>query len=142
MRTRPVWPKSIRYIACVAAGVREFYNALGHLSEGVIGPSQWEPGIRSAPSIGPTSDQFVRDFTESFGETPDYTAAGAFAAGLIAEDCIRRAASLEDTKVRDVARDLDIETFYGRFRIDSSGRQVGHKMQLIRWSGDRKIVIA
>ena len=143
LRTRPAWPKSIRYVACVAAGVRQFNNVLGYLSEGVIGPSQWEPGIRHAPAaVGPSSDQFVREFAESFGETPDYTAAGAFAAGLIAEVCIRQAGSIEDARVREVAHDLDIQTFHGRFQIDPSGRQIGHEVALVRWSGNRKIVIA
>jgi hypothetical protein len=67
LRTRPTWPKSIRYVACVAAG--------------------------------------------------------------------------DDARIRDVARDLDVDTFYGRFQIDSSGHQIGHEMQLVRWNGDRKIVI-
>lgn len=142
LRTRPAWPKSVRYAACVAAGIREFYNALGHLSENVIGPSQWEPGPGREPAAGPSSSEFLRDFIESFGEMPEYTAAGAFAAGLIAELCIRTAGSLADGRVREVAHDLDTNTFYGRFRIDPLGRQTGHEVRLVRWSGDKKIVIA
>lgn len=143
LRTRAAWPKSIRYVACVAAGIHQFRDVLGDLAEDVIGPSQWEAGIPDASAVvGPTSDQFVRKFAESFGETPEYTAAGAFAAGLIAEMCIRRAGSLEDARVREVAHDLDIQTFYGRFGIDPSGRQIGHEVHLVRWKGDRKVVIA
>jgi branched-chain amino acid transport system substrate-binding protein len=142
LQTRPQWPNSIRYICCVAAGVRGFYDDLGHLSQDVIGPSQWEPVAAGAPATGPTSDEFVQQFKESFGEMPDYVAAGAFAAGLVAELCIRRAGSLQAAGVREVASDLATETFYGRFRIDSVGRQIGHEMRLVRWDGDRKVVIA
>jgi hypothetical protein len=37
---------------------------------------------------------------------------------------------------------LDCNTFYGRFRIDAqSGKQVGHRILLIRWREGRKVVL-
>ena len=140
-KTRGAWPESIRYVACVSAGISQFLDSVGDLSEGIIGPSQWEPGIDRATLIGPTSREFVRDFAKSFREMPNYVAAGAFAAGLIIEECIPRAGSLEGTKVREVAHELQTETFYGRFQIDGSGRQVGHAMHLVRWENGKKIVL-
>jgi branched-chain amino acid transport system substrate-binding protein len=124
-----------RIIAAVAAGVGAFHEAVGPLADRVIGPSQWEPG--------PESEWFVRRFQDRFGRTPEYIAAGACAVGLIAEECIRRAASLDDRRLRDVASDLDLETFYGRFRIDpETGRQTGHRIRLVRWRQGRKQAIS
>jgi branched-chain amino acid transport system substrate-binding protein len=140
-RTRSLWPKSIRYVACVSAGVREFRNALGELADAVIGPSQWESAAGSVPLIGPTSDEFLRNFRIFFREMPDYVAAAAFAAALIIEECIRLARSLDETKLRDVAHTLMTETFYGRFHIDDSGQQIGHAMHLVRWHEGHKIVL-
>jgi branched-chain amino acid transport system substrate-binding protein len=131
IRSRP----AARIIAAVAAGVGAFHEAVGSLADRVIGPSQWEPG--------PESESFVHRFQERFGRTPEYIAAGAFGIGLIAEECIRRAASLDDRRLRDVAADLDLETFYGRFRIDpETGRQTGHRIRLVRWRQGRKQVIS
>lgn len=130
LRSRPPAP----IVAAVAAGIRAFYDELGPAAEGVIGPSQWEPG--------PGSESFVEVFEQRFGHAPEYVAAGAFATGLIVEECLRRAGSLEDTPLREAAASLDFETFYGRFRIDpGSGRQISHKVLLVQWQRGRKIVI-
>jgi branched-chain amino acid transport system substrate-binding protein len=124
-----------RIIAAVAAGVGAFHEAVGTLGDQVIGPSQWEPG--------PESEWFVRRFQERFGRTPEYIAAGAFAVGLIAEECIRHAGSLNERSLREVAAELDLETFYGRFRIDpETGRQTGHRIRLVRWRQGHKHVIS
>jgi len=134
MRARHLWPGSVRVVAAVAAGVQAFYKEIGDAAEGVIGPSQWEPNA--------DSNWFVRDFRERFGQVPEYTAAAAFAMGLIVSECIRRAGSVEDERLRAVAAGLDFNTFYGRFRIEPvTGRQIGHQILLIQWRDGRKIVV-
>ncbi len=143
-RSRPNAPslaKVIRQVACVSAGVGQFRISVGELAEGIIGPSQWEHGVNDRVLIGPSSDEFVSDFTSSFGQSPDYVAAGAFAAGLIIEECIRRAGSLNDLSLRDAAHDLETETFYGKFQLDRCGRQIGHSTHLVRWQNGRKVVL-
>src|SRR5713226_786026 len=53
-----------------------------------------------------------------------------------------RAASLDEEKLRNTAADLDCNTFYVRFRIDSrTGIQTGHRVLLIRWQGDHKVML-
>ncbi len=142
LESRPLWPDSVECVAAVAAGVRAFYKQLGEVGEGILGPSQWEPEIAFPGHVGPDSAWFVRSFRRRFGGIPDYPAAAAFAAGLIVEECIRRVQSLEQDKLRDVASRFDCDTFFGRFRIDpSSGRQIGHRILLVQWSGGRKIVL-
>ena len=114
----------------------------GLVLDGVLGPSQWEPRMTFPNIAGPTSDWFLDSFQRQFGQLPDYIAAGSFATGLILTECIRRASSLDDEKLRNTACDLDCNTFYGRFRIDSrSGMQTGHRTLLIRWQGGQKIVL-
>src|SRR6266516_3205988 len=117
VQTRPAWPKSIRQVACVSAGVPD------------------------RVLIGPSSHEFASDFTSSFGQSPGYVAAGAFATGLIIEECIRRAGSLSDASLRDAAHDLKTETFYGKFQLDRCGRQIGHSTHLVCWQNGRKIVL-
>jgi len=91
---------------------------------------------------GPASDWFLDSFHRQFGHAPDYIAAGSFATGLVLTECIRQAASLDDEKLRTTASDLDCNTLYGRFRIDSrTGIQTGHRVLLIRWQGGHKVVL-
>ena len=142
MRTRHRWPSTVRAVAAVAAGVRAFSAELEQIAEGVLGPSQWEPGVILPNTAGPTSDWFLDSFQRQFGHAPDYIAAGSFATGLVLTECIRQAASLDDEKLRGTASDLDCNTFYGRFRIDSrTGIQTGHRVLLLRWQGGSKVVL-
>jgi branched-chain amino acid transport system substrate-binding protein len=142
MRTRQHWPSTVRVVAAVAAGLGDFSAELAQIANGVLGPSQWEPGVTFPNIAGPSSDWFLDSFQRQFGQTPDYIAAGSFATGLVLTECIRRAASLDDEKLRSTASDLDCNTFYGRFRIDSrTGIQTGHRVLLIRWQGGHKVVL-
>ena len=142
MRTRSRWTSTVRVVAAVAAGLRDFSAELAQIADGVLGPSQWEPGIEFPDIIGPSSDWFVDYFQRRFGQTPDYIAAGSFATGVVLTECIRRASSLDDEKLRNTASDMDCNTFYGRFRIDPrTGIQTGHQALLIRWQGGQKIVL-
>lgn len=142
MRTRQRWPDTVRVVAAVAAGVHAFSDELGQMAEGVLGPSQWEPGVAFPNILGPASDWFVDNFKTRFHQLPDYIAAGSFATGLILTECIRRATTLDDRALRNVARDLDFSTFYGRFSIDAqTGMQTGHRVLLIRWKGCDKVLL-
>ncbi len=142
MRTRHRWPSTVRAVAAVAAGIRAFSAELVQIADGVLGPSQWEPGITFPNIVGPTSDRFLDSFQSQFDRPPDYIAAGSFATGLVLTECIRLAASLDDDELRNTASGLDCNTFYGRFRIDSrTGLQMGHRVLLIRWQGGHKVVL-
>src|SRR6266481_3234952 len=142
MRTRQHWPSTVQVVAAVAAGIGDFSADLAQVADGVLGPSQWEPGVTFPNVTGPASDWFLDSFQKQFGRTPDYVAAGSFAAGLVLTECVWRAASLDDEQLRSTASDLDCNTFYGRFRIDSrTGIQTGHRVLLIRWQGGHKVVL-
>jgi branched-chain amino acid transport system substrate-binding protein len=143
MRTRQHWPTTVRIVVAVAAGLPDFSAELKQVADGVLGPSQWEPGVTFPKVTGPASDWFLDTFYRQFGHAPDYIAAGSFATGLVLTECIGRAASLDDEKLRSTASGLDCNTFYGRFRIDSrTGIQTGHCVLLIRWQGGYKVVLS
>src|SRR6266849_3680746 len=142
VRARPYMPASIQAIASVAAGVHAFRNGLGHVAEGVIGPSQWEAHASFPADLGPDALWFVRNFRGQFGREPEYTAAGSFALGLIFGECLQRVGSLQDNNLLAAAAELDCYTFYGRFRLDlASGRQIGHRILLIQWDRDQKVLL-
>ena len=129
-------------LAAVAAGVSGFGHDLGPLAEGVIGPSQWEPGLGVNPSLGPSGAMFLAAFRATYGEEPDYPAAQAYALGLILGRCVEEAGELEDERLRALALSLDVTTFFGPFHLDPvTGRQIGHRGCLVRWLGGRKIIL-
>ena len=67
--------------------------------------------------------------------------AQAFAAGFIAQRCVADTGSLDDAELRAAAGELDVTTFYGRFRIDETGRQVGRQVSLVQRQDGEKVVV-
>jgi branched-chain amino acid transport system substrate-binding protein len=128
--------------ALVAAPIEHFRDELGADADGFCGPSQWEPTLQGQPDLGPRSADFAASFRRRFGVEADYPAAQAYAAGLVAAECVRRAGSLDDAALRAAAGTLDLTTFYGRFRLDpATGQQVGHQMVVVQWQASRKQVV-
>ncbi|HWP58417.1 MAG TPA: amino acid ABC transporter substrate-binding protein [Candidatus Acidoferrales bacterium] len=131
-----------KQVVAVAAGVHAFGQALGKKAEGIVGPSQWEPGVRYPNIIGPGAEWFSAVFQREFGVSPDYPAAQAFAAGVVIEETIRRAGGLDDERLLEALGELYIRTFYGAFHVDrETGRQTGHEVLLVRWEKGKKVVI-
>ena len=128
--------------ALVAAGVDEFRRQLSDAADGFLGPSQWEPGVDAAPEIGPTAEEFAQAFRQGGSDPAGYPAAQAYAAGLVIQQCVERAGSLEASRLRAAAAELDFTSFYGRFRIDPvSGRQIGGEPLVVQWQdGVRRVV--
>src|SRR6266436_4930166 len=46
IRTRHRWPSTVREVAAVAAGLGDSSAELAQIADGVLGPSQWEPGLQ------------------------------------------------------------------------------------------------
>ena len=127
-------------VGLTAAAMQEFPQALGLGAEGFLGPSQWEPSLAYVPDFGPSPDEATEGIRAQ-GAPPDYPAAQAYAACLIAQRCLEEAGA-DDESLWRAACALDCGTFFGRFRIDpATGLQVGHEMVLVQWRRGRKLVV-
>lgn len=125
----------------VAAGLAEFYRALGRDSEGFLAPSQWEPSLRLQPDFGPQTGEVLARI-DAHRLAADYLAAQAYAACLIAQRCLEQAGSWDDDTLWRTAGQLDCTTFFGRFRIDpDTGLQVGHQMVWVQWQQGNKAIV-
>ena len=123
-------------VALVATPIEQFRDALGARCDGFVGPSQWEASVKLNIDYGPN----LPDITQRLGQT-DYPMAQGYAGGLVAQRCIEETGSLEQAALRQAASALDFTTFYGRFKLDPTGRQVGHQVLLIQWQRGRKIIV-
>jgi branched-chain amino acid transport system substrate-binding protein len=119
-----------------------FRDVLGDAADGFLGPSQWEPGIITAPDYGPSSEEVIASLLAQGATGVDYPMAQAYAGCLVVQRCIEEAGSLDQQALRQVASRLDFTTFYGRYKIDpGSGRQLGHVMPVVQWRGGTKVVV-
>lgn len=67
--------------------MQEFPHALGTHARGSLGPSQWEPRLAYVPDFGPGPDEATEGIRAQ-GAPPDYPAAQAYAACLVAQRCL------------------------------------------------------
>ena len=139
----------VPYVALLVAPPEPMFAELGDAAVGVIGPSQWEPQAAYSPEaaeaaglrwVGPTVQEFVDGYEAAYSEEPSYHAAGGYAAGLILQDAIERAGTLESAAVQQALDAADIMTFYGHVKFDTAaeahGLQTGHEMIYIQWQKD------
>jgi branched-chain amino acid transport system substrate-binding protein len=136
----------------VAVTLPAFYEALGAKAEGVVGPAQWEFGVKYNPEeakkagqewYGPTNEEWVKLVKGFSGaENPNYHAAEAGAAPLIYARAVELANSLDSDKVRDALSKLNLMTYFGGFKIDGkTGLQTGHSMVTVQWQNEKRIIV-
>ena len=122
----------------VSPGLRDFPRQLGRDPEGYLAPVQWHPDRDGAPEFGPRSGEVIAAARAAGHPQPDYLAAQAYAAALIADCCIE----LAPDDPLAAARELTTSTFFGAFGLDpSSGLQRLHGLSVIRWSGGEQVLL-
>lgn len=102
-----------------------------------FGPAQWH---ESVPLIGHdrfgTPAEFGRAFFERFSMPASYFSAGAFACGLVLEDAIRRAGTIDGPAVREALLATDLPTMFAHVRFNERGLNVDKPMITIQLQPD------
>jgi ABC-type branched-subunit amino acid transport system substrate-binding protein len=128
-------PNPPRLICAIAAGVGEFRNVVRD-PEGIYGIAQWFPGQGQAIELGPAEASFISACRARAGHLPDYPAAQAMAAAVIATHCARLAGTARREDLWSAAAHLQTSTLFGAFAINPhSGAQERHQTVLVRWAG-------
>ena len=121
----------------VGPGLPDFGKNLGPDAEGVMGNTQWEPTLKL-----PGVKKFDEEYKAKYGHEPGYHAGGGYGAGEVLEAAVKKAGSTDRDKVRAALFSLDIKTTFGRFKVDSTGRQVGKPGYTIQWiNGERELIL-
>jgi ABC-type branched-subunit amino acid transport system substrate-binding protein len=121
-----------RTIGTVAAGVREFHDAV-RASDGVLGVAQWFPGMAGNVAMGPSEEAFLAAYRRRTGAMPDYPAVQAAAAAAIAVHCADLAGGTTADDLWQAAATLSTTTLFGEFAIADTGAQTAHRMAMVRW---------
>lgn len=126
---------ALGFAATVAPPTPAFISALGSSSEGVLGSTQWVPEISASDSLFGSAKDFLNNFTNTFGWSPNqypYQAADAAAGCEALSLAIQKAGSTDPTKVRDALAGLQADTFYGHIQFDASGMNTNKPMYVIQ----------
>jgi ABC-type branched-subunit amino acid transport system substrate-binding protein len=150
---RQLYEKKVktRMIALLVAPPEPKFAELGPACISVIGSSQWEPLSHFTQAaakkagiawVGPTGDEFVKDYKAKYKETPSYHSAGGYVAGMVLQAAIQKAGSTDTAKVKKALDNMDIMSFYGHVKFATAagdhGLQVGHDMVYIQWQKDKQ----
>ena len=122
----------------VAPVLPGFPTKAGDMADRVFGPSHWEPDERIP---FPGTREFIDSFTRFAGHPPSFHAASAYSACQIMENAITWTQSIDNRKLRDYIAALDTVTIFGRFKVDPTGKQVGHNSFIIQWQNGKKEIV-
>lgn len=126
------------FYASVGPVLPEYRAQLGELAEGTFSSSQWEP----YPALDyPGSRAFTEAFRDTYGVSPSYHAASAYAAATILATAVTRAGTLNRDQVTRALSVLDLMTLLGRYGADRTGMQVRHFPVIIQWQHGKKQIV-
>ena len=122
------------------------FAELGDAALGIAVSSMWELKATHTEAeaaslgkewFGPTGEDFAADYEAAFGDPPSYHVAGGYAAGLVLQKAIMDADSVDPEAVKAALNAMDLMTFYGGIKFDTSeeahGLQIAHKMVVAQW---------
>lgn len=137
---------ALKFMALLVAPPEPSFSQLGDAALGVVGPSQWEPQAKFNSDaakkaglawFGPSSDEFTAAYQAAYKEAPSYHAAGGYVAGLLLQQAITTAGSLDTQAIKAALDNTDILSFFGHLKFETGpekhGLQSGHTMVYIQW---------
>ena len=136
----------LKFTSLLVAPADSKFPELGDAALGVSTSSQWEMSATHTKEeaaamgkawFGPSGKEFADAYQSATGEKPTYHVAGGYAAGLVLQSAIETAGSTDAGKVKAALEAMDIFTFWGGVKFDTSpnahGLQTGHTMVVAQW---------
>jgi branched-chain amino acid transport system substrate-binding protein len=120
----------------VGPALREFGDTLGPDAEGVAGPVPWMRYDRR-----PFGFDFSYRYKQRYGANAGYHATFGYAAGQVLEAAVRLAGTLEHDEVRSQLAEMRFRSLLGNYRVDETGKQVGHKNFVLQWQDGRRRMV-
>jgi len=139
----------LKFVSLLVAPADSKFPELGDAALGISTSSQWELAATHTAEeaaalgktwYGPTGEEFASAYEAASGDKPTYHVAGGYMTGLVLQKAIEDADSVDPEKVKAALEAMDIFTFYGGIKFDTSadahGLQVGHQMVVAQWQKD------
>ena len=139
----------LNFVSLLVAPADSKFPELGDAAFGISTSSQWELAATHTPEeaealgkqwFGPDGEEFAAAYEAATGEKPTYHVAGGYMTGLVLQKAIEDADSVDPEKVKAALEAMDIFTFYGGIKFDTSpeahGLQIGHQMVVAQWQLD------
>lgn len=122
----------------VGPGLPKFAEQLGPTAEYVLGFSQWEP----LPAVlkHPGMKAFIAAYTKRYGDEPNYHSGGTYGALQVTEAALKKAGSFDQEKLREALATIEVQTVFGRYKVDGRGMNSHEGLTFQILQGQRRVV--
>ena len=128
------------YTTTGTAGHPDWVNVMKKDGDYVLAQVTWHPDM-PYKDVFLTSRSFATFWKQKYGEEADFFNACGYVAGVLMQSAIEKAGSLDQNKIRDALRTMDIETFFGKFKFDEKGKNIAHRMGIIQIQNGQQILV-
>jgi len=128
------------YTTTGTAGHPDWLSVMKKDGDYVLAQVTWHPDMTYK---GPffTSVSYNEFWKKRHGEDSSFFSACGFVAGILMQVAIDKAGSLDQSKIRDALRGMDIETFFGGFKFDEKGKNIAHRMGIVQVQAGKQVLI-
>ena len=126
------------FSSTVGPSLPNFAEQLGSTAEYVLGFSSWEP----LPDVlkHPGMKEFIAEYEKRFGEKPNYHAGSTYGALQVTEAALKKAGSFDGEKLRDALASIEVETVFGRYKVNAKGMNEHEGLTFQMLQGNRRVV--
>jgi branched-chain amino acid transport system substrate-binding protein len=124
------------YAFTIGPALDDWPKTLGNDGDLVTGVSLWE-----STSKNPGAQEFVAKYKARYKDLPPYQTAAAYAGMQLLEAAVKEVGSFDKEKIRDALQNLEMNTIFGPYRVDSKGSQEAKRAYVFQvQKGVRKVV--
>ena len=128
------------YTTTGSAGHPDWVPVMKKDGEYILAQEAWHEDMNYKDAF--FSSQSFHDFwMKKYGERVTLFSATAFVSGMLMQFALEKSGSLDQNKLRDTLRAMDIETFFGKFKFDEKGRNIAGRMGVIQVQNGKQVLI-
>ena len=126
------------FSSTIGPSLPNFAEQLGSTAEYVLGFSSWEP----LPDVlkHPGMKEFIAEYEKRFGEKPNYHAGSTYGALQVTEAALKKTGSFDGEKLRDALASIEVETVFGRYKVNAKGMNEHEGLTFQMLQGNRRVV--
>jgi branched-chain amino acid transport system substrate-binding protein len=84
--------------------------------------------------------EFVADYEKRYGEKPNYHAGSTYGALQVTEAAVKKAGSFDGQKLRDALASIEVDTVFGRYKVNAKGMNENEGLTFQIIDGKRRVV--
>jgi branched-chain amino acid transport system substrate-binding protein len=83
----------------------------------------------------------VKRYKARFGRDPDYHSASNYATGEVMEAAVKQVGALDQEKLAAAISKMELDTVYGKFKVNEKGIQVGFTSAMLQWQKGKQVLV-